>query len=120
MDEVVKKIAAIGLPGIIFVITMATTGLGGAAAITKALYLLGPGGMIGGIVFLGIIGLVSDTLTKYGLTEFLKAVYVERLAKGESAVDLCKEIDYLFITNELKLVLKDHLSTITNQGNRIM
>lgn len=34
MDEVVKKVAALGLPGVILVITMATTGLTGAAAIT--------------------------------------------------------------------------------------
>ncbi len=41
MDEVVKKIAALGLPGVILVTIMATTGLTGAAAITAALAFLG-------------------------------------------------------------------------------
>jgi hypothetical protein len=35
MDEVVRKVAALGLPGVLLVVTMATTGLVGAAAITE-------------------------------------------------------------------------------------
>jgi hypothetical protein len=46
MDEVVKKVAGLGLPGVILVVTMAATGLTGAAAITAALaFLGGPAGM---------------------------------------------------------------------------
>lgn len=37
MDELVKKIAALGLPGVVLIVVMATTGLTGAAAITTAL-----------------------------------------------------------------------------------
>lgn len=37
MDEIVKKVAAFGLPGVVLVITMAATGLTGAAAISTAL-----------------------------------------------------------------------------------
>lgn len=55
MDEVVKKVAALGLPGVILVVTMAVTGLTGAAAITAALAALGgPFGMLGGITVLGM------------------------------------------------------------------
>ncbi|MBW4610859.1 MAG: hypothetical protein KME22_27515 [Hassallia sp. WJT32-NPBG1] len=42
MDEVVKKLAAIGLPCIILAVIMATTGLKDAAAITAALALFPP------------------------------------------------------------------------------
>jgi hypothetical protein len=34
MDEVIRKVAALGLPAVIFTVVMATTGLTGAAAIT--------------------------------------------------------------------------------------
>ncbi|MEA5508577.1 hypothetical protein VB715_02250 [Crocosphaera sp. UHCC 0190] len=105
MDEVVQKLAGVGLPAVILLITMATTGLAGAAAITAALAMLGPGGMIGGIVLLGIIGLASDALTKYGLQAMLTGIYQERASKGEK--NLCKEINNLPISKELKLVLKD-------------
>lgn len=111
MDEVISKLAGIGFPAIILLITMASTGLAGAAAITAALAMLGPGGMLGGIVLLGIIGLASDSLSKYGLTELLKGIYSERQSKGESSQNLCQEIDGLPISQELKLVLKYHISS---------
>ncbi|MEO1376909.1 MAG: hypothetical protein AAFW70_21965 [Cyanobacteria bacterium J06635_10] len=107
MDEVVRKVASLGLPGIILLITMATTGFTGAAAITAALALLGPGGMIGGIAFLGVIGVASDALTKYGLSAILKGVYLERKQKGDSIQSLSTEINGLPISNDLKRELKE-------------
>lgn len=102
MDEVVRKIAALGLPGVILLVTMATTGLTGAAAITAALAALGPGGMLGGIALLGVIGLASEALTKYGLAKVLTNVYVERLQKGDDIQQLKREIRNLWISEDLK------------------
>ena len=79
MDKVMKKIAALGLPGIILVAVMASTGLTGAAAITAALaFLGGPAGMLGGIGVLGLTGLITDALTKVGLEDLLTGVYCLR------------------------------------------
>ena len=79
MDEVVKKVAALGLPGVILVIVMATTGLTGAAAIAAALAILGgPAGMLGGIAVLGLTALITDALAKVGLEDLLTAVYCQR------------------------------------------
>ena len=79
MDEVVKKVAALGLPGIILVVTMAATGFTGAAAITAALaFLGGPAGMLGGIAVLGLTGLIAEALTKVGLEDLLTAIYCQR------------------------------------------
>ncbi len=48
MDELIKKIAGLGFPGIILIAVMASTGLTGAAAITAALaFLGGPCGDVG-------------------------------------------------------------------------
>ena len=102
MDEIVRKIVALGLPSVVLLITMATTGLTGAAAITAALAMLGPGGMIGGILFLGVIGLASESLSKYGLAEILKGVYRERCKNGETTEKLCSEINGLWISDDLK------------------
>ena len=74
--------------------------------------MLKPGGMIGGIVLLGIIGLASDALSKYGLTELLKGIYQERKVKGESLHKLRREIDGLLISKELKLIVKEHIGCI--------
>lgn len=55
MDEFVERLAGIGVPALVFLIIMSTTGLAGAAAITATLALLEPGGMIGGIITLTVI-----------------------------------------------------------------
>ncbi|MBW4450834.1 MAG: hypothetical protein KME38_29430 [Spirirestis rafaelensis WJT71-NPBG6] len=112
MDEIVSKLAGVGLPAVVLLITMASTGLAGAAAITAALAMLGPGGMVGGIVLLGIIGLASDALTKYGLAALLQGIYKERKARGESLYKLDSEINGLPITKELKLIIKKYIGCI--------
>lgn len=60
LDQVVAKIAALGVPGLVLLIAMTATGYTGAAALTTALVSLGPGGMLGGIATLGIGVLTSD------------------------------------------------------------
>ena len=110
MDEFVRKAAALGLPAIMLVIVMATTGLAGAAAITTALAALGgPLGMLGGIGLLGIIGLATETLSKYGLEAVLIEIYRQRLQNGNSKSSLCGEIRNLPISTELKRTLKENL-----------
>ncbi len=110
MDEFVRKAAALGLPAIMLVIVMATTGLAGAAAITAALAALGdPAGMLGGIALLGIIGLATETLSKYGLEAVLIEIYRQRLQNGNSKSSLCGEIRNLPISTELKRTLKENL-----------
>ena len=67
------------------------------------------GGMIGGVIFLGIIGLASDSLSKYGLEALLKGIYQKRLLDGESEDSLIQEIRGLPVSKELKLILKDEI-----------
>ncbi len=113
MDEVIKKIAAMGLPGIVLLVVMASTGLTGAAAITAALALLGgPGGMLGGIAVLGLTGLITDALANVGLEELLTAVYCQR-RRSESHGKLLAEIDSLSLFDG---DLKQRLKATVNDG----
>jgi len=108
MDEFVRKAAALGLPAIMLVIVMGTTGLAGAAAITAALAALGgPAGMLGGIALLGIIGLATEMLSKYGLEALLIGIYTQRLQNGESKSRLCGEIRNLPISGEMRRRLNE-------------
>jgi hypothetical protein len=106
MDEVIRKVVALGLPGILLAIAIATTGFAGGAALTTALAILGgPFGMLGGIALLGIGGLVADAVAKVGIDNFLVAVYSER-RKNESHEQLLYEIRGLLISNDLKNTLE--------------
>ena len=107
MDEIVKKVAALGLPGVVLVVVMATTGLTGDAAITAALaFLGGPAGMLGGMAVLGLTGLIGEALCEVGLENFLTAIYCQR-RQEESHGKLLSEIDSLSLFNsDLKARLK--------------
>ncbi|MBD2357811.1 hypothetical protein H6G41_24905 [Tolypothrix sp. FACHB-123] len=113
MDEVVKKVAALGLPGVILVITMAATGFTGAAAITAALaFLGGPAGMLGGIAVLGLTGLITDALAKVSLEDLLTAVYCQR-RQTEPHGKLLDEINSLSLFDG---DMKDRLKITVTDG----
>lgn len=108
MDEFARKAASIGLPAVLLLVVMATTGLFGAAAITSALAMLGgPAGMLGGIAMLGIVGLAADMLSKFGLEALLLAIYEQRAHNGESRSNLCNEIQGLPISEDLRRALRE-------------
>ncbi|GAB4340351.1 MAG: hypothetical protein Fur0042_00990 [Cyanophyceae cyanobacterium] len=113
MDQIVDKIAALGIPGLVLVVAMAATGWAGAAAITTALALLGgPFGMLGGIALLGVLGLISQGLANYGFEEIFKAVVGELRKQGKSKNDIEQEIVSYPISRELKLKIKEHLQSM--------
>ncbi|AFW93810.1 hypothetical protein BMF77_02339 [Dolichospermum sp. UHCC 0315A] len=113
MDEIAKKLAGLGLPGVILLI-LAVTSAGSNAAIVAALTAIGgPLGILGGIGLLGLTTVVGDSVAAYGIEAIIKAVYSERL-KTESETLLIKEIEELPISDELKAKLKDHLSSVSS------
>ncbi|MGX7201598.1 hypothetical protein BCR22_08865 [Enterococcus plantarum] len=102
MDELLKKMAAFGVPGIVLVVAISVSGYAGGVAITVALASLGPFGMIGGIATLGVIGLISHTIADYGTEKVIQAVVKEQLKKKEQN-QIIKEIWNYPITKGLKL-----------------
>jgi predicted GTPase len=105
LGDFARKIAALGAPGIVFIVAMSTTGLAGAAAVTSALALLGgPAGIYGGIAILPIIAVAADYLTKYGLEYVLALVYQKRIEeRGETVEVVVKEIaDLKFLPDSTK------------------
>ncbi len=110
MDEIVKKFAGLGLPGVILVL-LAVTSAGSNAGIVAAITAVGgPFGIVGGIGLLGLTKVLGDAIAAYGIEAIIKSVYSERI-KTESVRLLVKEIEELPISDELKLKLKNHLSS---------
>ena len=108
MDELIKKLAAFGLPAVVLMIAISATGLAGGAAITTALAALGPFGMFGGIALLGIIGLLADKIAELGYEEVTKLVLKEHLktSSKEEAIELVKKYP---ITKSMKLKIIDYI-----------
>lgn len=122
MDKIVSKIAALGVPGLVFLFAVGATGLAGAASITAALAALGPGGMIGGIATLGIMGLISEAIAEYGFDAIFKAVVIELYKRGEDLDSLFIKIDKYPVSKGLKLKLKEKIKflekeQVKNQNN---
>jgi len=112
MDEFVERLASIGIPAVVFLIIMSTTGLTGAAAITAALALLGPGGMIGGIITLTVIGAGSAIIAKYGYSAIITATCKKIMEKDHlSKEEMCSKIDKYPITKGLKEKVKAKIRT---------
>lgn len=93
MDRIVNKIAGLGVPGIMLMVAISMTGLSGAAAITAALALLGPGGMLGGIAFLLLAGAITSALTEFGFDALFKAVIKKLYKNGETKETIRRKIE---------------------------
>ena len=111
-DEIVKKIAALGVPGLILIVVIGASGLTGAAALTFALAAIGPGGMIGGILTLGVVGLISEAIAEYGVDTLFSAVVQEHYRRGKSKDGLKAKISNYPISRKLKASLYEKLNRL--------
>ncbi|MEA5536930.1 hypothetical protein [Crocosphaera sp. XPORK-15E] len=108
LDKITEKLAALGLPGIILIIT-ASASMGATPVIAALTALGGPLGVLGGLGFLGLMTVAGDLVTAFGIETVLSAVYTER-RKKESFPTLLKEIETLPLSEALKLKLKKVIS----------
>ena len=109
LDEIISKVAALGVPGLVLVVAISATGLAGAAAITAALSMLGPGGMIGGVATLGVAALVTEGIAKYGVQEIYKGLIRKLYFQGETKESIRQKVDKYPISKSLKYKLYDML-----------
>lgn len=107
LDELVSKLAAIGIPALVLMLTMASTGLAGAAAMTASLALLGPGGMIGGIITLLAGGVLAEVLVKFGTETVISLVIAKMYKDGKTQEEIESQILKFHISKSLKLKLID-------------
>lgn len=110
LDEVAKRIGSLGLPGVILVVTVSTSGATTYPIAFALAALGGPLGVFGGLGLLGLTTFVGDALTNYGIEVVLAAIYKDR-RKQEAQEDLIKEVEGLPITQGLKLKLKQQIES---------
>ena len=110
VDDIGRKIASLGTPAIFFAVAASIAGgmgLAGGAVVTTALAMLGgPFGMVGGLVALGVLTVIADAVSKYGIEAVLVATFNARREQGATLGEIHQEIDNLWLSDELKLKLK--------------
>ena len=110
MDNVVDKVVALGVPGLVLILTMHIVGFAGAAAITAALATLGgPIGMLGGIGVLILLGLAAKFISDNGFELFYRRVVDGLKARGETKESVLRQIDGFPISRGLKAKLKAYI-----------
>ena len=103
LDELISKLASIGVPALVLLLTMASTGLAGAAAITASLALLGPGGMVGGVVTLLAGGVLTEVLAQFGIETVISLMIGRMYQDGETQASIEERINGMYISKKLKL-----------------
>lgn len=112
MEKLISKLAAMGIPGLVLLIAVNATGLAGGAALTAGLAALGPGGMIGGIACLGVIGLLAHGLTEWGFDAIFSGVVKELYKQGETKETILRKIEKYPVSKSLKRKLKEDLEKL--------
>jgi uncharacterized membrane protein len=111
MDELVNKLAGLGVAGLVLVGLVATSSYVGAVAVTTSLaFLGGPFGMIGGAVALTLIAAISSMITKVGVEALAKAIVQQIKESGKSESSIMQEIDrFPMITQGLRAQLREYV-----------
>lgn len=111
MDELVNKLAGLGVAGLVLVGLVATSSYAGAVAITTSLAFLGrPFGMIGGAVALTLIAAISSMIAKVGVETLAKAVIKKLKEDGKSQSSIIQEINnFPMITKGLRAQLREYV-----------
>lgn len=111
MDKIVEKLVGLGVPGLVLLVAVSTSGLSGGAAIVTALSTLGgPFGMMGGLTVLGGLTLIGDAIGEYGVELIFKEVLKGLKQRGIKQVDIREAIDSYPITEDLKAKLNVFLN----------
>ena len=116
IDEVVERIAGLGVPGLVLLVAMAGSPWYGGAAIVSGLAALGgPFGMLGGIGTIVLSGFIAAVISKFGFERIFKRVLKKLKEQGKTKEEILREIDRYPIADGLKLKLRDYLENMEGE-----
>ena len=112
-QKAVQTVVGLGVPGLVLLVAVSTSGYAGAAALTAALATLGgPFGMLAGIGTLLVLFPLSKALQKFGLSRISQAVVRRLVSQGDSPENIRSKIQAIprwAITTELRSKLENVL-----------
>ncbi len=115
MDYLFSLLTAEGIPAGILHMALKATGLYGGARYTKALAALGPGGIIGGLVTLGIVQIASFVITESVIERIYICVIHQMYKDGTSLTEILSNVNSYNISDNLKEKLRNEAMSYASQ-----
>ena len=91
-QKIIEELVGLGVPGVILPILITVSPYAGGAAITWALTMLGPGGIIGGLISLPILYYFGRFSAKIGTEQTIKIIAKEAKKQGMSKKEILNNI----------------------------
>lgn len=110
MDMLISTLTAEGIPAIILKLALDATGQKGGARLTTALASLGPGGMIGGLITLGVAQAASFFITEKLIEKIFLCVIHQMMKDGTTPDEIVAAINTYKISDGLKERLRKEVS----------
>jgi len=106
-DKLIARLIALGIPALVLLVAIVTSGFVGAVAIVAALAVIGgPLGMLGGILALGLLVLIGQAVAEYGFETVFCSVLRGLKENGNTKDKILEKVDSYPISLELKLKLR--------------
>ena len=119
MEYLFSFLTAELIPGGVLSTAMRATNLHGGARLTTALASIGPGGMTGGLISLGVIQIVSFLGTKGALDAIFFSVVRHLHKEGIPADQILEGIAHYPVSLELKERLRREVTRLSDDRPRI-
>ncbi|SVE25214.1 uncharacterized protein METZ01_LOCUS478068 [marine metagenome] len=113
IDTIVNKIAWLGVPALVLLITMAISPWFGGAAFMWALAALGgPFGVIVGVAVLIVISKYANRITDYGIEKVINLVVGRMNQNGKPKSEIIDEINNYKISSKLKKKIISYIENL--------
>lgn len=112
MDTILADLVGWGVPVFVLKSVMDGSGLKGAARLTTALSLIGPGGMQGGLATLALLGKISQYTAGLTFVTMCEARAKLLYCVGENEEDIIRRIDTWPISASLKSQLRERIRCV--------
>jgi len=120
LDDIISYIAAIGIPALLYILSLCFSGYSGAAAFASAMKVIGLGKQNRGPIVLLLLSLLSKMAAKFSVKMIASLVLQQLYRDGESEESLIQKIDRYPMSEATKIELKKFIVGFENKSVCVM
>lgn len=111
-EEIINSILDNGRVGVLTFCAMSSvidSGLVGFAAVTAAMLMLGPLGIITGITIVALGKRILGGITTFGTRNLVEGIVEKKLSRGEAPGDILKDFENPIVSQKIKSIVAEKL-----------